>query len=29
MTRNILDKRIKALTSEFAEMGSFVEKQII
>ena len=28
MTRNILDKRLKSLTSELAEMGSLVEKQI-
>jgi len=28
MTRNLLDKRMKLLTSELAEMGSLVEKQI-
>ena len=28
MTRNILDKRLKSLISELAEMGSLVEKQI-
>ena len=28
MTRNILDKRLKSLTSELAEMGSLVEKQL-
>ena len=28
MTRNLLDKRMKLLRSELAEMGSLVEKQI-
>ena len=28
MTRNLLDKRMKLLKSELAEMGSLVEKQI-
>lgn len=28
MTRNLLDKRMKLLTAELAEMGSLVEKQI-
>lgn len=28
MTRNILDKRLKSLISELAEMGSLVEKQL-
>ena len=28
MTRNLLDKRMKILTAELAEMGSLVEKQI-
>lgn len=28
MTRNVLDKRMKLLTAELAEMGSLVEKQI-
>lgn len=28
MTRNVLDKRLKNLTNELAEMGSLVEKQI-
>ena len=28
MTRNLLDKRMKLLISELAEMGSLVEKQI-
>lgn len=28
MTRNLLEKRMKLLTSELAEMGSLVEKQI-
>ena len=28
MTRNLLDKRMKLLRTEIAEMGSLVEKQI-
>ena len=28
MTRNVLDKRMKLLISELAEMGSLVEKQL-
>ena len=29
MTRNLLDKRMKLLTSELAEMGSLVESKYI
>lgn len=28
MTRNLLEKRMQLLTSELAEMGSLVEKQL-